>query len=164
MLPTKATEIGFHEQWWFLSIFVIYKISSRKTTITTKNKKGKNKTYMKFKQNTLKNWFHILRNKFLVICMNFDTYLWFSPISIYFLVFFFFGKPVLDSKSGVPVFKCNCMFFPPNLKASLSVCMTSLSVKKLLGTHTCTSNNCLTDDPFRFVSLGIYSMYLSWYF
>lgn len=34
---------------------------------------------------------------------------------------FFFGKPVLDSKSGVPVFKCNCMFFPPNLKASLSV-------------------------------------------
>lgn len=89
MLPTKATEIGFHEQWWFLSIFVIYKISSRKTTITTKNKKGKNKTYMKFKQNTLKNWFHILRNKFLVICMNFDTYLWFSPISIYSLVFFF---------------------------------------------------------------------------
>lgn len=89
MLPTKATESGFHEQWWFLSIFVIYKISSRKTTTTTKNKKGKNKTYLKFQQNTLKNWFHILRNKFLVICMNFDTYLWFSPISIYFLVVFF---------------------------------------------------------------------------
>lgn len=50
--------------------------------------------------------------------------------------------------------------FPPKFKSVL----VRLSVKKLLGTHTFTSNNCLTDDPFRFVSLGIYSMYLSWYF
>lgn len=165
MLPTKATEIGFHEQWWFLSIFVIYKISSRKTTTTTKNKKGKNKTYLKFKQNTLKNWFHILRNKFLVICMNFDTYLWFSPISIYFLVFFFSGKPVLDSKSGVPVFKCNCMFFPPNLKASLSVwvwknCWGHILARQIIAWQTTrfvsfrwVFTACICHDIFRDTSL-----------
>lgn len=115
MLPTKATEIGFHEQWWFLSIFVIYKISSRKTTTTTKNKKGKNKTYLKFKQNTLKNWFHILRNKFLVICMNFDTYLWFSPISIYFLVFFFFSVSLFLIVSRVFRFLNVIVCFPPQI-------------------------------------------------
>lgn len=112
---------------------------------STKNKKGKNKTYLKFQQNTLKNWFHILRNTPLVICMNFDIYWWFSPISIYFLVFFSVSLFLIMSRvfRFLDVIVC----FPPKFKSVL----VRLSVKKLLGTHTCT-NNCLTDDPFRFIS------------
>lgn len=79
--------------------------------------------------------------------------------------FFFFGKPVLDSKSGVPVFKCNCMFSPPNLKASLSVwvwknCWGHILARQIIAWQTTrfvsfrwVFTACICHDIFRDTSL-----------